>query len=199
MAGFNTKPCDGEATKSCTECGMGYSKGGQAIAAFLSSKFCSKACYLKLNWTGEKNPRYKPRPLIYCRGCGKSITPRTRATNRIDRLEGRKFCNNSCRLGPLNTNWQGGRYKVQKGYIRVAVGDGTSQYEHIVIAERALGRKLKRGEVVHHIDGVKDNNANSNLFICTNEYHRWLHEEMSRLYALEKFGPKPSLLAQSDS
>lgn len=188
MAGYSTVCPEGEVTKSCEACGTKYSRGNQSKAAFAASKYCKRACYLKIGWKGNKNPRYKERKSVCCLGCGNVIIPKSRGMNRIDRAEKRKFCTNRCRKGPLHSNWNGGRFKIDKGYIKVSLGNGRSQYEHILIAEKALGRKLRKGEVVHHIDGVKDNNANSNLFICTNEYHRWLHGEMSRLYALEKFG-----------
>ena len=40
------------------------------------------------------------------------------------------------------------KYSHNKGYIR----------EHIFIIENLLGRKLDKGEVVHHVDGNKKNN-----------------------------------------
>jgi hypothetical protein len=47
---------------------------------------------------------------------------------------------------------------------------------HILIAQKILGRKLKYGERVHHVDYDKSNNANDNLVICPNElYHKLLH------------------------
>src|SRR5437016_3942841 len=49
-------------------------------------------------------------------------------------------------------------------------------YEHILIAEKALGHYLPKTAEVHHIDGDVTNNANTNLVICENrKYHRLLH------------------------
>lgn len=44
------------------------------------------------------------------------------------------------------------------------------------IAQKALGKPLPPGAVVHHLDGDELNNANTNLVICPNEaYHNQLH------------------------
>ena len=48
--------------------------------------------------------------------------------------------------------------------------------EHIIIAERALGRLLPPAAVIHHVDGNGRNNAPSNLVICEDQaYHMILH------------------------
>jgi hypothetical protein len=60
--------------------------------------------------------------------------------------------------------------------------------EHTVIAERVLNRMLQPGEEVHHVDGCKTNNANSNLLICTSAYHRYIELAMGFLYKREVFG-----------
>jgi hypothetical protein len=52
-------------------------------------------------------------------------------------------------------------------------------YEHKLKAERALGRALGPDETVHHIDGDKTNNANSNLLICSRAYHVALHARLA--------------------
>ena len=53
---------------------------------------------------------------------------------------------------------------------------GQYVYQHILIAERLLGRKLKKGERVHHIDGNKKNNSPSNLIVfATNSDHILCH------------------------
>ena len=66
-------------------------------------------------------------------------------------------------------------------YIHTRVGDRLFQ-QHVLIAERVLGRPLPPKAVVHHHDENKSNNANSNLVICDSQsYHRILHERMRLL------------------
>lgn len=55
-------------------------------------------------------------------------------------------------------------------------------YEHIVIAENKLGRKLKDGEVVHHEDENKHNNNEDNLSVFkSTEDHNRFHETNIRI------------------
>jgi hypothetical protein len=59
-----------------------------------------------------------------------------------------------------------------------------TQRKHVVIAEYVLGRELKNGEEVHHIDGNKRNNCKNNLVICENRsYHLLLHYRQDALNA----------------
>jgi hypothetical protein len=52
-------------------------------------------------------------------------------------------------------------------------------YEHILIAEVALGRYLKSPEEVHHVDEDPGNNSPRNLVICHDHaYHYLLHARM---------------------
>ena len=60
--------------------------------------------------------------------------------------------------------------------------------EHHMVAEKALGRYMKTGEIIHHINGNSLDNRNCNLLICTKGYHTWLHQKMSNLYMKEHFG-----------
>lgn len=86
--------------------------------------------------------------------------------------------------GDQSPNWKGGRQLSSHGYIVVWAPEGR-QYEHIVVAEKAIGRKLKYispghpdNEVVHHINGDKLNNGNHNLLVCTHAYHTELHHRL---------------------
>ena len=50
------------------------------------------------------------------------------------------------------------------------------RHEHRQIAEQKLGRPLRKGEVVHHIDGNKQNNDPANLAILPSQGdHARLH------------------------
>jgi hypothetical protein len=48
--------------------------------------------------------------------------------------------------------------------------------EHILVAERALGKPLPKDAQVHHSNEKRGENQNSNLVICQdNAYHRIIH------------------------
>lgn len=48
------------------------------------------------------------------------------------------------------------------GYRRYMI-DGRNRLEHHLVIEAYLGRRLRRGEVVHHRNGVRDDNRLANL------------------------------------
>jgi len=47
------------------------------------------------------------------------------------------------------------------------------------IAEKKIGRKLKKGEIVHHIDGDSTNDDPENLHVCKDDAeHKFLHSKL---------------------
>lgn len=49
--------------------------------------------------------------------------------------------------------------------------------EHISVAEKALGKTLPYGAVVHHLDRNTMNNDGRNLLVCPSQaYHRLIHQ-----------------------
>lgn len=70
------------------------------------------------------------------------------------------------------------------GYIDIGRTTGGKTKQHILIAEQALGHRLPRGAVVHHVDENRSNNAPGNLVICPDRaYHNLIHQRMRALSA----------------
>lgn len=130
-----------------------------------------------------------------CPTCGEVFVARRRY-RKTNPARQQIFCSRQCyfkspdyrpphKKGDRANNWKGGISMDGHGYLIHTAGDNYGRAVHRVIAEKALERKLKRNETVHHIDGDKLNNKNSNLLICTVQYHSWLEKKMARLYQLE--------------
>lgn len=66
--------------------------------------------------------------------------------------------------------------------------NGKLQYEHIVAAEKALGKPLPKGAVVHHMNRDKqDNFSYGNLVVCPDQaYHMMIHQRMAALELKEQ-------------
>ena len=80
-----------------------------------------------------------------------------------------------------------GNEKVQYKNTNIGIGrGGKKEYrtQHALIAERVLGRNLRAGEEIHHVDGDGKNNATSSLVICpSRSYHMLLHMRQRALNA----------------
>lgn len=75
--------------------------------------------------------------------------------------------------GNKNKLWKGGSLN-KRGYMCICVG-GRKIYLHRYVMECFLGRKLKKWEIVHHIDGNKSNNNLENLEVMVSANHRRFH------------------------
>lgn len=91
----------------------------------------------------------------------------------------------SLRIGNKNPNWHGGRYQSQDGYILVRVGKNYA-LEHRIVMENYLDRKLNNRELIHHLNGVKDDNRIENLQLVTHSEHSKLDANNTPLPRCEK-------------
>lgn len=105
-----------------------------------------------------------------------------------------KFCSKTCAARAAQTpmtierarrcsDYRGGRQVTPSGYVRIFVGKGHHlantkgfAYEHRLVAEQTLGRRLTRSEIVHHVNGSKTDNRPENLVIMSQSEHVRLHK-----------------------
>jgi hypothetical protein len=77
--------------------------------------------------------------------------------------------------GKGHHNWHGGRKKHPEGYVYIYSPNHPCKdragyvLEHRLVMEQKIGRFLERKEVVHHINGQKDDNRIENLVLLKNQ------------------------------
>lgn len=109
-------------------------------------------------------------------GCGR---PR-KLSNGLCHVHGLRYY----RHGRLHTIVrEKGKGTINAAGYRILGHKGKRIYEHRRLAEKALGRALPKGAVVHHMNGNGDDNfAPFNLVVCPNQaYHMLLHKRMKLL------------------
>ena len=82
------------------------------------------------------------------------------------------------RIGSKHGRWNGGRTQDGNGYSLIYVPGHPNckkgsryVYEHVKIMADFLGRSLMKGEIVHHKNGIKDDNHLENLELRTYKTH----------------------------
>ena len=130
------------------------------------TKWCPD-CRIIAKREGERN--FWERTKHPCLVCGIAICKKARLC---------VTCENKRRTREHHPSWKGGRY-LSKGYVFVACQSGTPgkgkgafyQREHIVVWEQTYGKPLPKGWVVHHLNGVRDDNRPENLLAISRREH----------------------------
>ncbi len=105
------------------------------------------------------------------------------------------FCSRACFGRYSNAQVQGKRYVKKRehgegNHILIKNSEHSRSgrhgvvYEHILVAEKTLGRPIEKTERVHHINCIKDDNRPENLFVCaTDKEHFKVHGSLNRCVA----------------
>ena len=173
---------------------IGMSQGSTRFA-FLPCADCGKERWVR--WIVKQN-----RPMsLYCKSCRYKhrklpviiVTPLSHHKRSVAKLGERNP--NYKKYGSLNNAWRGGRRKSD-GYVRVwihpddffySMVDGNGAVaEHRLVMAKNLNRCLLPWEVVHHINGIRDDNSPCNLLGMPDRSHRRiLQAKAKRIQELE--------------
>ena len=78
--------------------------------------------------------------------------------------------------------WKGGKYKFLRyvlvyspNHPRILNQKRPYVFEHILVAEKMIGRFLQQNEIVHHLNEIRDDNRPENLQVMTRREHFFHH------------------------
>lgn len=115
---------------------------------------------------------------MHKKALGRKVTNDT--INKIKRTILKKFPIGSIRLGNY-------------GYYLIKVNNTDWVHKHRIIVEKYIGRKLKRKEIIHHIDANRQNNKLSNLYIFDNTGLHIYFEILVKYKIIDRFILKSNL------
>jgi hypothetical protein len=115
---------------------------------------------------------------VECGICGEI---RHIAAHKIPHTNFTGYCVDCARTGQRSHFWKGGRFKHPNGYILVRLTPEHTFYsmadshhlvpEHRLVMAQCVGRCLRDDEIVHHKNGIKDDNRIENLELLDRHLH----------------------------
>lgn len=121
------------------------------------------------------------RPKIYYTSdiCSASGCEKKRAKNGLCNMHAARMRRHG-HLEPTRRTMGSGAI-TEAGYVSITQ-NGNRVYEHILVAENALGRPLPDKAQVHHVNGNPTDNRPTNLVICPDDaFHKLLHKRQRAL------------------
>ncbi len=98
---------------------------------------------------------------------------------RMGRKSPNRFINGHNARGETHPTWNGGRNVTPEGYVRIRILGHGYVFEHVMVAEAALGKVLPTNAVLHHVNEHRSDNRGANLVLCQDRaYHNLLHRRM---------------------
>lgn len=136
-------------------------------------------------WDDEQvDPRYPTRRRVvtvrcggkYCNGSVRQVPVYIAAQPEFTGL-----CRRCAHFGEASSVWKGGRKRNVQGYVLIKLEPDHPFYcmsdangyvlEHRLVMGKQLGRPLRKDEIVHHINGKKDDNRPENLELLVEHHH----------------------------
>lgn len=116
---------------------------------------------------------YSEPPKFTCRHCGETksvMVKKNRAGKPNGYLHTQKFCDRRCSNLFRGSECDG--FIDKDGYRIISLGsrEAGQRAEHIVVMEKKIGRRLLKGETVHHKNGIRHDNPESNLELWTSRH-----------------------------
>ncbi len=163
----------------CDECGKIFKRGRARLG---EKQFCKNDMICYGNWL-KKN--FKGNSGSFKKGIIPWMKGKKHTKEAKDKVR-------KANLGANSSRWKGGRVK-RSGYILVKSYDHPNRdidnnvREHRLVVEKHLGRYLNKNELVHHINGIRNDNRIENLVVYKRGLHMNKHwETKHKIAELEK-------------
>ena len=122
----------------------------------------------KIDWPIEQMRQWYEVDGMTLQQIADKLGEKQKVVNKVAKRNGFRLRRTGPPRGELHPEWKGGRHENKNGYIQVYMPEhpthnGKYVLEHRLVMEKHLGRYLLPTEVVHHRNGVKDDNRIENL------------------------------------